>query len=257
LFQGLTRIVSQTEVMPGIFLLQVEAADIAARSRPGQFVMISCDSGCARLLRRPISIHRVEENRVYFLYAAVGEGTEWLSGRLSGEHIDILGPMGNGFTIDAQSKNILLVAGGMGVAPLCFLAEQVVKQGKSVKVLEGAKTASMLLLDSYLPEGVERIITTEDGSAGTQGMVTNLLTEQAKWAGQIFCCGPLPMYRSIHKNYLNCLKDKLMQVSLEVRMGCGLGFCYACTIKTQKGLKQVCKDGPVFNFEVVIWDELK
>jgi dihydroorotate dehydrogenase electron transfer subunit len=243
--------------MPRIFLLQVEAVDIAVIARPGQFVMIALDCGCSRLLRRPISINRVEGSRIDFLYAVVGEGTKWLSQRKSGDKIDILGPMGNGFTIDTTSQNILLVAGGMGIAPLCFLAEQAVKLGMTTKLLEGAKNASLLLPDSYLPKGIERIITTEDGSSGTRGMVTNLLAEEAKLAGQIFCCGPLPMYLSVYNNHLNYLRGKSVQVSLEVRMGCGLGFCYACTIKTQKGLKQVCKDGPVFNLEDVFWDELK
>jgi dihydroorotate dehydrogenase electron transfer subunit len=250
-------IISQKEIMPGIFLLQIESPDISSVAKPGQFVMIACNSGSDRLLRRPVSINMVEDNKVTFLYAALGEGTKWLARCKAGDKIDLLGPMGNGFSIDSNSQNILLAAGGMGIAPLCWTARSAINQGKSVKLLIGAKNSSLLFPQHLLPHGIETHIITEDGSAGKKGMATTLLPEQAKWADQIFICGPLPMYHAINKNYLACLKDKPVQVSLEIRMGCGLGFCYACTIKTLQGLKQVCKDGPVFNFEDIIWDELK
>ena len=256
MFQGLVSIISQQEIMPEIFFMQIESPEIASVSKPGQFVMISSDSGCERLLRRPISINQVWENRVDFLYAAVGDGTKWLAQRKAGEKIDVLGPMGNGFTIDTKSRNILLVAGGMGIAPLRYMAQDALKRGKSLTLLEGAKKASILLPERLLPEGIQRIITTEDGSAGIKGMVTDLLAEKAESADQIFICGPLSMYKAINNNYSNCLKGKSVQVSLETRMGCGLGFCYACTLKTQQGLRQVCKDGPVFYWQDVIWDEL-
>jgi dihydroorotate dehydrogenase electron transfer subunit len=257
LFQGLAAVVSQKELMPGIYLLKIEAPAIAAIVSPGQFVMITCDSANKRLLRRPISINSVEGSRVDLLYAVIGEGTDWLSLRQAGEQIDILGPMGNGFSIDSKPSNFLLIAGGMGIAPLCFLAQNALDVGHSVKLLIGAKTSTLVLPKRYLPPGITTLVATEDGSAGQQGLVTSLLEDQAGWADCIAICGPLPMYKAISKNYAACLKGKPVQVSLEVRMGCGLGFCYACTIKTRGGLKQVCKDGPVFNLEDVIWDELK
>jgi dihydroorotate dehydrogenase electron transfer subunit len=257
LFQGHTKIVMQKEVMPGIQLLQIEAPEIAGISEPGQFVMLTCDSGSERLLRRPISIHKVEGNQVYFLYAVIGEGTKWLALRKAGENIDVLGPMGHGFSIYPESRKLMLAAGGMGIAPLVFLAQKASSQGCSVTILIGARTASLVIPGNFIPQGVTSLVTTEDGSTGLKGMVTSLFPEQAKLADQIFICGPLPMYRAINHSFIPCLKDKPTQVSLEVRMGCGLGFCYACTIKTLKGLKQVCKDGPVFNLDDVIWDELK
>jgi dihydroorotate dehydrogenase electron transfer subunit len=100
------------------------------------------------------------------------------------------------------------------------------------------------------------MIATEDGSAGEKGMVTSLLQENMDWADQICACGPEPMYRTIVQNYRGIEKIKRMQVSLEVRMGCGLGFCYACTIHTSDGLKQVCKDGPVFELDQIVWEKL-
>jgi dihydroorotate dehydrogenase electron transfer subunit len=257
LYQGKVKIISQKEVMPGIFLLQVEAPEIAGTSGPGQFVMLVCDSGSERLLRRPISINGVEGSRLSLLYAIIGEGTKWLSQRKAGEMLDVLGPMGNGFTIYPESHDLLLVAGGLGIAPLGFLAASAAAQGKSVKLLTGAKTASLVIPENFLPGGITRLIATEDGSIGVKGMVTGLLSDHTESVDQIFICGPLPMYRAININYLACLKGKPVQVSLEVRMACGLGFCYACTVKTRQGLKQVCKDGPVFDLEEVIWDELR
>jgi dihydroorotate dehydrogenase electron transfer subunit len=243
--------------MPGIFHLTLEAEAIAKIARPGQFVMLTCDSGSQRLLRRPISIHRVENDRIELLYAVIGEGTRWLSQRPTGETLDILGPAGNGFTIEGGAGNLLLVAGGMGSAPMSFLAASALAQNKSVKMLAGAKTASLIIPERLLPQGLIICTATEDGSKGQKGLITDLLLEQTEWADQIFICGPLPMFKAIYKNYFSCLQNKDVQVSLEVRMGCGLGFCYACTIKTQNGLKQVCKDGPVFYFQDIIWDELK
>jgi dihydroorotate dehydrogenase electron transfer subunit len=257
LFQGLVTIISQKEILPGIYLLEIDAPEIARLSSPGQCVMLTCDSGGKRLLRRPISIHLVKESKVYLLYAVIGEGTAWLSKRRKGEQIDILGPMGNNFTLDSKPSNLLLVSGGMGVAPLCFLAQNAAEKGHSVKMLIGAKNSSLVLPKQYYPTQLTALIATEDGSEGQKGMVTSLLEENVAWADRVAICGPLPMYKAIYKNYSDCLKDKLVQVSLEVRMGCGLGFCYACTINTRNGLKQVCKDGPVFDLKDVIWDELK
>jgi dihydroorotate dehydrogenase electron transfer subunit len=257
LFQGLAKILSRQEVMPGIYLMQIHCAEIASVSKPGQFVMISCGTDSGRLLRRPISINRVLKDRVDFLFAAVGDGTNWLAMRKPGETIDVLGPLGNAFTIQTDTRNILVVAGGMGIAPLCFLMETAIQRGLSVTLLMGAKSSLLVPPLNLLPQDVKCLVTTEDGSEGKKGMVISLISEYARWADQIFVCGPLPMYRAIQSNSTAWYKEKSVQVSLEVRMGCGLGFCYACTIKTHQGLKQVCKDGPVFNLAEVIWDELK
>ena len=177
--------------------------------------------------------------------------------KAQGETLDILGPAGNGFSITPDSHNILLAAGGMGIAPLVYLARQSIQKGLAVKLLAGAKTAQMLLPLSLIPEKVEYLTATEDGSQGQKGLVTALLERQANWADQIFICGPLPMYLAIEKNKKNLLSQKPTQVSLEVRMGCGMGICYSCTIKTSQGLKQACKDGPVFNLDEVDWSYLK
>jgi dihydroorotate dehydrogenase electron transfer subunit len=257
IYQGKCRVASNEEVMPDINLLKVEAPEIAACAVPGQFVMITCDDGNGRLLRRPISVHNVTGETVSFLFAVIGGGTGWLAGVGNGDRIDLLGPMGKGFSLDGGSGQVLLVAGGMGIAPLCFLAEKACSRGKQVRLLAGARTASLLCPARLVPEGVELVAATEDGTAGVKGLVTTLLPNYLLEAERLYICGPLPMYQAIRKKYAGSFLQLPVEVSLEVRMGCGLGFCYACTIKTTGGLKQVCKDGPVFNLDEVIWDELK
>jgi dihydroorotate dehydrogenase electron transfer subunit len=257
MFQGKVRIIANDEIMPSVYLLRVAAPEVAATAAPGQFVMISADSGSARLLRRPISLHQVKGGKVSFLYASIGRGTEWLAGCRAGMQIDILGPMGRGFTRDSAAYRLLLIAGGMGIAPLCYLAEDRLARGCQVKLLAGAKTASLLYPSGLIPSGSEVITATEDGSAGFKGMITSLMKAHLSWADRVFICGPLPMYQAIQRDLQKNPAGIPVEVSLEVRMGCGLGFCYACTIPTTQGLKQVCKDGPVFPLAEVIWSEMK
>ena len=256
MYQQLVPIISNKEILPNICHLKVESPEMSSSAFPGQYVMLTCDRGAQRLLRRPISIHRISGGVLELLYAVVGAGTEWLSQRQAGEKLDILGPLGTGFQIQPASKNLLLVAGGIGAAPLVYLAEQGLKTGKNVTLLAGARSANQLIPSSMLPAKVAVKIATEDGSAGTKGFVTALLPDYVKPADQVFICGPLPMFKAIAANYAGFFTGKSVQVSLEVRMGCGLGFCYACTIKTTQGLKQVCKDGPVFEMNDVLWSDL-
>jgi len=241
--------------MPAGYLIWLDSPPIASQARPGQFVMVRC--GEDTLLRRPLSVHQADEGEMALLLTIVGKGMRWLSQRKTGEGVDIFGPLGNGYSIHPGSHNLLLVAGGIGIAPLRFLAQQALNRGCSVTLLLGASTAAQLYPKQLLPPEVKLIIATEDGTAGKKGMITDLLPEYTGWADQTFACGPLPMYHSmaLRKKELK-LEGKPIQISLEVRMGCGLGVCYGCTVKTRNGLKQVCKDGPVFNLEDILWDEL-
>ncbi|MBA7630801.1 Dihydroorotate dehydrogenase B (NAD(+)), electron transfer subunit [subsurface metagenome] len=252
--QELTSIISNDEVMPGVYLTWLESPLIASEAQPGQFVMVHCGKECQ--LRRPLSIHQLADGTKFaFLFTVVGKGTQWLAQCQAGDNIDILGPLGNGYAINPQSRNLLLLAGGMGIAPLCFLTQQALNQGRSVRLLLGASTATQVYPGNLLPSEAEIIIATEDGTGGKKGVLTDLLPDFAGWADQIFACGPMPMYRAIAvRNQL--LKAKSVQVSLEVRMGCGRGVCYGCTVQTKNGLKQVCKDGPVFELDDILWDEL-
>ncbi len=242
--------------MPGVHLIWLKSPEIASIAQPGQFVMVRCGDGSGFPLPRPLSIHRRDGGRIALLFAVVGRGTEWLSQRKAGDTIDIFGPLGNGFSIAPDSKHMLLVAGGLGIAPLCFLAQRALDEGKSVTLLSGASTAAQLYPAHLLPSEARLVTATEDGSTGHKGMVTSLLRDFIGRADQVFACGPMPMYRDIIATRRWRTARKPVQVSLEVRMGCGLGVCYGCTIKTKNGLKQVCRDGPVFDLDDIIWDKL-
>ncbi len=242
--------------MPRVYLVWLNSPPIASQAQPGQFVMVRCGEGLEYQLRRPLSIHQLDGNEIALLFTVVGKGTRWLSQCQAGDNLDLLGPLGNGYSIHSGSHNLLLVAGGIGIAPLVFLAQQALNQGCSVTLLSGTPTTTQLYPEYLLPPEVKLVTATEDGTAGRKGMITNLLPDFMGWADQIFACGPISMYQTIAARKQHLLKGKPTQVSLEVRMGCGRGVCYGCTVKTKRGLRQVCKDGPVFDLDDILWDEL-
>jgi len=276
--QTLCSITSNVEVMPGIHLMWIEAPDIAVAALPGQFITVRCGNFT---LRRPFSVHQVSSRDIALLFKVAGKGTLWLSQRQKDERIDILGPLGKGFSIEPGSKNLLLVAGGIGIAPLVFLMQYASSQHQ-ITLIHGTSTAAQFYPFfsagkkrnklSHLPNGVQLIPVTEDGSMGQKGRVTDILPDLLDWADQVYACGPVDMYKAmalpINPSPLkgegkgegekrSNLKLKKCQVSLEVRMGCGFGACYGCTIKTKKGLKQICRDGPVFELDDIIWQEIR
>ncbi len=270
----IAKITETAELRPDMFRIWLEAPDTAAAARPGQFVMVRC--GPDTLLRRPLSIHRVDETRTKFalLFNTVGKGTEWLARQQAGDNLDILGPLGNGFRLEPSAKNILLVAGGMGIAPLVFLAERAKSEGYMIHVHEAVNSASQLMLEELstqymrvpysgapaaatqydLTDTIPCTDSTVDGSAGVKGLATVCIPGLADWADQVFACGPVGMYRTMAA--MPELQGKNVQISLEMRMACGLGLCYSCTVKTTQGLKQVCRDGPVFDLHEILWDQL-
>lgn len=242
------------ELIQGAYLIRLRCSGISNRAHPGQFVMVRCGEGSEYQLRRPFSIHRTDGDGLDLLFNMVGTGTGWLSQRQPGERVDIMGPLGNGYEIYPDSKNLLLVAGGIGIAPLVFFAQEAISRGKEATLLLGASTAAYLYPRRRLPAGVRLVIATEDGSGGEKGMVTDILPDFINSTDQLFACGPLAMYKTMAN--MAGLKNKPVQLSLEVRMGCGLGICYGCTVKTVNGLRQVCKHGPVFELNEVLWDKL-
>ncbi len=266
-------ITSNVELMPDIHLMWIEAPDIAFNAYPGQFITVICEGFT---LRRPFSIHQAKQSQIAILFKVVGKGTSWLSQCHKGDKIDILGPLGNGFTIAPSAKNLLLVAGGIGIAPLVFLA-QYASSRYSISLIHGASTATELYplaktdviasKANQSQEEIRFIPITEDGTSGEKGMITDILPRFLDWADQIFACGPLDMYKAMANISLPAkapsrvkqsnLKIKKCQVSLEVRMGCGIGACYGCTINTKKGLKKVCLDGPVFELDDILWQEVR
>jgi dihydroorotate dehydrogenase electron transfer subunit len=248
-------IVSNTEILPAIYLLRAKAPDIAGLAYPGQYVMVRCGEGYGMPLRRPLGIHRISRNSISLLYSVVGRGTEWLSQRKAGEHVDLFGPLGNGFEIYPSSRKLLLVAGGVGIAPLLALAEHAIAKGLKVRLVVGEKNAAKIYPERLLPSGIKPVITTEDGSLGQKGVVTDVLPQFVPQADQVFVCGPLPMYRAIAKMGRK-LRDKPTQVLLETVLGCGVGACLSCSIETKQGRRLVCKDGPVFEFSYILWDKM-
>ncbi len=251
-------VTSNIEAMPETRLMWLEAPGVAEQARPGQFVMVRC--GGDTVLPRPLSIHRVDGGQLALLFSIVGKGTARLSEIKKGDTVDIFGPLGNGYTINQESKNLLLVAGGMGIAPLYFLAETAAGEGKKVTIINGALTCDYLLPvalpqrlfnEGLHPADFNVVCATDDGSEGFKGMATQLIPHYLEGIDQLFACGPVAMYRSMAR--MPELKKIPVQLSLEIVMGCGVGVCYGCTIRTKNGLKQVCKDGPVFEMGEILF----
>ena len=223
--------------------------------QPGQFVEVRVDHSPATMLRRPISINFVdrEQNQLWLLVAVVGDGTRQLSKLQPGDVLNCMLPLGNGFTMPtAPGQRYLLVGGGVGVAPLLYFGKLLKDQGAEPVFLLGARTATDLLeLDEFAKYG-RVCITTEDGSAGEQGFVTNHSILQHEHFDMISTCGPKPMMMSVARYAKKA--DVECEVSLENKMACGVGACLCCVEKTVKGNQCVCKDGPVINVKNLLWD---
>jgi len=269
MIQTKAKIVSHTQVAPVHFKMILEAPEIASEAQPGQFVHVRVHDKLDPLLRRPFSIHRIRSwkleagSQIEILYKIRGKATEILSGRKPGELLDIIGPLGNGFPLELQSaignpQSAILVAGGIGVAPLIFLAEKLVHSSQStVHSLIGAKTKDLILCEEEFKKlGCQVEVATEDGSYGFRGRVTdllkNLLSTMDCRLSTIYAAGPNFMLQEI-KKIANMFKI-LALGSLEENIACGLGGCFGCVVKTREGYKRVCKEGPVFNLEDIVWE---
>ena len=212
---------------------------------PGQFVEVRIDDTPSVFLRRPISINNVTDDELWLLVHAVGDGTRWLTNCREGDVVNVLGPLGNGFDLDAAGQRPLLVGGGVGTAPLLYLGRELVTRGAQPTFLLGGRTADdVLQLDEFSRAG-QVLLTTEDGSAGEQGFVTqHSVWRNATFTG-ICSCGPKPMMWAVAR-----LSKELgigsCQLSLENMMACGLGACLCCVDDTVDDNVCVCKEGPVF-----------
>jgi dihydroorotate dehydrogenase electron transfer subunit len=255
------KVISNSSVGESCFKLVFASAQMAKAALPGQFVNIKVDDGVTPLLRRPLSIHSVKGKNIVLLYEVVGVATEILSGKKPGECLDIIGPLGSGFSGVANGRYIL-VAGGMGTAPLVFLAEKLaeVKSRKSkVKniALIGARTArKVLCATEFRKSGFKVQVSTDDGSLGLKGKATDLLKNilamnPASDIANIYACGPKPMLKEVC--VLSASRSIPAEISLEEHMACGIGACLGCTVETTKGLKRVCKEGPVFKAAEILW----
>lgn len=237
-------ILSNEEVAQKIYRLTVDAPELAESARAGQFVQVKISDEFT--LRRPLGIASTLGGRVKIFYRVVGRGTETLSTKRAGECLNILGALGNGFT--PREGKVLLVGGGMGLAPLLCAAEKF-----SADVLMGGRNQGEVLFwqDEFRPHVDKIFITTDDGSYARKGFAVDLLPEilAAENYSAVLTCGPEIMMRGIAK--LAFEKNLPCEVSFERRMACGLGACLSCSIDTISGRKKVCKDGPIFNAKEV------
>ena len=238
--------VTKNEALTPLIYEMHLAGDVSGVTRAGQFVEIALDG---LYLRRPISVCNYEEGELTLIYKVVGKGTDLMSQMAEGTQLDVLTGLGNGFNIDHECKRALLVGGGVGVPPLYRLTRDLIARGKEVTVVLGFNTeAEIFYAEKFEEAGAKVILATADGSVGIKGFVTNAIAESGVEADYFYSCGPLPMLKALCQNL-----EIDGEVSLEERMGCGFGICMGCSIQTTKGAKRVCKEGPVFKKEEVIW----
>jgi len=260
-------VVENVRVADGYHRLDVEAKGIGRRALPGRFYMLRVvEGGTDPLLRRPLSLHRrISDDAVSFLYREAGKGTRLLSLLGPGDSLDALGPLGNGFTIPTSLRHALLIAGGIGVAPLVALGIELMNKRPEVPIaafIGGRGSEDVLAIKEFRALGIRTYICTEDGSFAKCGIVTETLSEYIKHYGsginagwRAYSCGPKPMMAAVagicRESGIRC------EVSLESRMACGIGACMGCVTGIKSGGREgyglVCKDGPVFDSDDVIW----
>lgn len=247
-------------IMGDSFLVTFTAPEgLAAQVKPGHFVNVLPSGPMVfdPLLRRPYSVYGVDvpNNTMTILVRPYGRGGQWIVAQQPGQTLNVLGILGNHYEMGPRTSHLLMVAGGVGAAPLKMLSDLAVSQGKSVTYLLGARTAEQLLDASELPNAVEYVIATEDDSAGHKGFVTELVPQYLQWADQVFTCGPTPMMASLRDVIMRERfgKGPQVQISVERTMACGVGACLGCVVETKRGMKASCVDGPVFDMETVVW----
>lgn len=270
------RIISNTKIGKDHFVMALEVPAAWKDAQPGQFLHIRLADASEPLLRRPLSVHKItpmtkggaraKRYSLDLLYSVKGKGTALLSKKQGGETLDIIGPLGRGFDYTAAHQGptlYVLVAGGMGVAPLVFLADKLIEYKRNagtagppeIMVLLGAATQRKIFCERYLQKkGCVVHVATEDGSRGLRGTVADLFSKKIKAAHPslvAYACGPRPLLQKLAKE---CLIHKVpLQVSLEEFMGCGIGACLGCALLTKSGYRRVCSDGPVFDARDIVW----
>ena len=276
-------LVDSREILPGQWLQSYHAPDLAVGSRAGQFVHVRAGDYSGLVLRRPFSLNTADPATgiVTLHFRVVGRGTEWFTRLRPGDAIDLLGPLGRPFEVDARSQHLLLIAGGLGIAGVRMLADEAIRAGQQVTLLFGAASARDVYPSSLLPDEVEYVVATDDGSLGHHGFVTELVTGYEAWADQAFACGPTPMLATLaqlvagRRDRLGVAKlgrkrgagktvpagspaarrKSFLQVSMEQNMGCAVGACLGCVVMTTSGTPQrVCREGPVFAYDEIAWE---
>jgi dihydroorotate dehydrogenase electron transfer subunit len=245
------------------FFMGFKCPEIAARSRPGQFIMLRVSQGMEPLLRRPFSICGIQgKDLICILYRVVGRGTAILSKKGDGEILSVIGPLGRGFELPERDNKVLMVAGGIGVAPIFFLA-QVLKR-RDMEFMTGFKSSSEIIEAGQVGDpSIRMSVATDDGTAGYAGTVTDLLNvyldRNPNRSYYLYACGPLQMLKSVVSIAID--REIPCQVSMESAMACGLGACQGCGVKAFSREREihyhyVCKDGPVFPAHLIDWKSI-
>ena len=241
--QGIYTITANEALTKDVWRM-VLAGDTSAMTAPGQFIEIALPGF---YLRRPISVCDYDEASITIIYKVVGQGTDAMTKLVPGDELDVLTGLGNGFDPAKAGESPVLVGGGVGVPPLYGLAKKLIEVGKKPFVILGFnKAEEIFYAEEFKALGADVAVTTVDGSFGVKGFVTHALPENISF---VYTCGPLPMLKALYK----ATGDVSGEYSLEERMGCGFGACMGCSIMTKEGAKRVCKDGPIFQKEVLEW----
>jgi len=271
------------EILPGQWLQTYSAPELVAGARAGQFVHVRTGDFSGMVLRRPFSYNTMDTvaGTLTIHFRTVGRGTEWFTRLRPGDQVDMLGPLGRPFEVDVRTQHVLLIAGGLGIAGVRSLADESIRSGRQVTLLFGGASARDVYPSSLLPDEVEYIVATDDGSVGHRGFVTELIPEYEAWADQAFACGPLPMLRAlaglaasrrrrlgvanlgrkrgggkpIPAGSPQARRKAFLQVSMEQNMGCAVGACLGCVVLSTSGTPQrVCREGPVFASDELDWE---
>ena len=243
--RNIYNVVSNEQLTAKSWLMVLEG-DTQYVTRAGEFVNIALEG---KFLRRPISVCDYDEKTITLLYDVVGEGTKAMSRIKAGEELDLLTGLGNGFSEERECRRPALLGGGVGCAPLYNLAKKFLARGvKPVVILGFNSEKDVVSADMFEAIGVELYIATVDGSVGTKGFVTDVIREQGLECDYFYACGPMPMLKALCKGV-----EWPGEVSLDERMACGFGVCMCCSVETKSGNKRICKEGPVFDKEDLIW----
>ncbi len=250
-FQQVEAEVLETEeIYPGTFVTWYSGEAVCRGAHPGQFVMVQPAEGMDPFLPRAFSFYRFRERggerQFALLYAVVGEATALMASQPVGAVSRMTGPLGRGFEVRSSARNLLLVGGGVGVAPLVALADEQLGRDRTLVLCVGARTASGVYPAELLPPEVEYAVATEDGGLGRRGLVTDLFAEYLPWADQSLACGPTPMFRSMASVVRADGMGRSVQVLMETEMACGTGICYGCAVFTKRGVRLCCREGPRF-----------
>ena len=255
IFQEDCSILENQNIAPEYFKMKLSTKDIGKTAKPGQFVQIKVSDTNTPLLRRPLSLHKIRKDSIEIIYRVVGKGSDILSKRIKGEKLNVIGALGNGFSI-VKGKTAVLISGGCGTAPLYALEETLKKEKIDTHFFLGAKTSDLILCSAdFTKIGTKLYISTDDGSSGEKSTISALYSSHLDRIDPeksvIYACGPKPMLRAVAEIAIE--KNIPAQLSLEEHMACGIGACLGCVVETINGNKRVCKDGPVFESKELIW----